>query len=189
MRGFNSVLATLILSSPVFLAISQAQSAQRENDEEEYKVYSAVIEAISQDNGAKKFVIVKTTSPYMLVMPELSYWQDFLSELSPLSNETLTNYHERNRSSIELVNKFNVNIKIVLIDEEFAVGWRRHFQHFPESSGYYTFSNVGFDSLKTQALVFVSLNCGPLCGDGTCYFLIKENGKWEIEQKRVILVF
>ena len=45
-------------------------------------------------------------------------------------------------------------------------------------SGYIQVSAVGFDAAKTRAMVFVTYECGGLCGGGNLYLLEKVNGSW-----------
>jgi len=42
-------------------------------------------------------------------------------------------------------------------------------------------SRVGFNSRKDQALVYAGKIDAPLAGSGGYYFLIKEDGIWEVQ--------
>ena len=41
-----------------------------------------------------------------------------------------------------------------------------------------TISAVGFNPVKTKAIVFIGSSCGGLCGHGTWHLLQKAHGKW-----------
>jgi hypothetical protein len=43
-------------------------------------------------------------------------------------------------------------------------------------------SAVGFNGDETRALVYVGHNCGSLCGGGTYHFLVKRDGRWQVDR-------
>ena len=50
----------------------------------------------------------------------------------------------------------------------------------PQSAvSYVRMSPVGFNSNKTQAIVFIQSSCGGLCGSWRFHFLKKVDGKWK----------
>jgi hypothetical protein len=44
-------------------------------------------------------------------------------------------------------------------------------------------SAVGFNRDGTRALVYVGHNCGSLCGGGTYHFLVKKDGRWQVDRE------
>ena len=42
-------------------------------------------------------------------------------------------------------------------------------------------SRIGFNSEMNQALVYAGMHEAPLCGTGFCYFLVKQDGIWKVE--------
>ncbi len=46
----------------------------------------------------------------------------------------------------------------------------------------YSLSNIGFDSERTQAVVYVSHVCGETCGMGSYLFLERTGTRWRISQ-------
>jgi hypothetical protein len=67
-----------------------------------------------------------------------------------------------------------------------AAGWKDYFKRYPKSSGYWSFSPVGYDTKGSEALVYVGHHCGGRCGTGQLELLAKENGHW-IVKNRVML--
>lgn len=61
------------------------------------------------------------------------------------------------------------------------VDWGKLDQVFP--NGYITLSNVGFNSLLTQAFIYATYRCGTNCGIGRYYLLTKRDGGWVIEKQ------
>jgi len=49
-------------------------------------------------------------------------------------------------------------------------------------------SRIGFNSSKTQALVYVANVCGGLCGTGEFYLLGKVDGKWKIQNELIVWI-
>jgi len=44
-------------------------------------------------------------------------------------------------------------------------------------------SAVGFNREGTRALVYVGHNCGSLCGGGRYHFVVKKDGKWQVDRE------
>ena len=42
---------------------------------------------------------------------------------------------------------------------------------------------VGFNRDGTRALVYVGHHCGSLCGGGTYHFLVKKDGRWQVDRE------
>lgn len=59
--------------------------------------------------------------------------------------------------------------------------WRAFRERFPHARGIMTFSRVGFNAARTQAVVNVSYSCGGLCGKGTIVLLYRDaTGRWRV---------
>jgi len=59
--------------------------------------------------------------------------------------------------------------------------WRAFYRRFPGTSGLVTFSRVGFNPARTQAVVSVSHGCGGLCGSGSVVLLARDpDGGWRV---------
>jgi hypothetical protein len=61
--------------------------------------------------------------------------------------------------------------------------WLAYYKQFPGSPGLLTFSRVGFSTDGAQALLYVSSNCGGLCGGGYYVVMERHNGRWVIEKE------
>jgi len=171
---------------------------------EEYAVYSAMLNEIkvSPDDGKEVKLLVindqtkgpdKSCSPEEIdrwhdrLIPEgIDRWYDrlFVDELKPI----LENLMEKNRSSKSLHMKFSVSRKYVPLNaqnyssifENLDIdGWTDFYKKYPASSGYITFSRVGFNSDGTKAVIYREVSCGGLCGYGGYILLSKDNGAWK----------
>ena len=158
----------------------------------EYAVYSALLDEIDEspkDGKEVKLLVVndQTEGPDKRCVPEeVAQWYGEVKsdELKPL----FENLIEKNKDSKPLYRKFKVNRQYVLLNAQNFVsmfemrnldGWNEFYKKYPDSSGYITFSRVGFNSNETKALIYRRTNCGGLCGYGGYILLSKDNGTWK----------
>jgi len=174
------------------------KAMQRDEADEAYRVYSAVLESKYENAERKVLVIVNATYSNSFPVPVAKVdQQNLLKRLSPLTEETLNDYSTQNVTSYELSDRFDVKTQVVLVDDErikkifgqnLRESWESFYNQFPDSGGYTRFSNVGFNTTKDQALIFVTHSCGSLCASGIYYLLVKENGEWKVEKEALIWV-
>ena len=111
--------------------------------------------------------------------------------------ETIENVNSINQQSYELKDNFGVGVIVNLVTEEDLRPIRKTLKD-DIAGGAYTeafekksptagkqvwFSRIGFDKLKTQALVHVGYSCGHLCGYGHFVLLTKYKDGWKIKKK------
>lgn len=46
----------------------------------------------------------------------------------------------------------------------------------------HTFSRIGYNRRRTQAMVYVGYRCDGMCGDGQIVLLERRGGRWTITQ-------
>lgn len=164
---------------------------------DDYKVYSAVLDDLSRNLDVKKvhFVIRNST----VVDPAL--WRlhnPNASETNPTSSDEAVKDSElriktpcrisgemKTSATFEIVPTETLEA-IFRIEEGKDVGqslansWKKFYEAYPDSSGFWSFSTIGFNSSKTEAVVYVAHNCGVLCGRGTLFRLSKNAGQWRV---------
>lgn len=174
-------------------AFAQSQT-QRDNSvtAEEYAVYSALLNEITQspnDGKPVKLLVVndRTEGPGKMCLPEVvAKWNKEIQadELKPILSDLLI----KNEQRYSLSGQFKLTRHLVLINEETISeifkkrgyeGWSEFYRKYPNSSGYITFSRVGFNKERTKAFIYRETGCGSLCGYGGYILLNKENGKWK----------
>jgi hypothetical protein len=162
-------------------------------DPDEYAVWSAVLSKEYGYRNLQRLVIKDRTA--LEVKPErLDKLEKGLAEMVP-------DLEGKNETKYALENKFGVRLPCVLISAEtenrlfpFASitvldreavdkvqkSWHEFYQEYPGAQGVLTLSRVGFNSDKSQAVVYVTNHASPLIGAGELFLLAKKNGAWKI---------
>jgi hypothetical protein len=172
---------------PVYL------SAQNQSDPEveKYAVYSALIKDMYVDGHAKLLVIVDGNH-----YPGLLEGATF-DEIPETKREAFNDFRAKAKDSLSLNKSFDIPIGYVIVSDKeidslfskYGIsGWDRFYAKYPHSSGIIGFSNVGFNSEMSQAVVYTSRGCGGLCGEGNIVILKKEQGVWKVESKEMLWV-
>jgi hypothetical protein len=68
-------------------------------------------------------------------------------------------------------------------------GWDSFYERFPDAPGYVRFSQVGFDSTRSQALVSMVHTRGGSWGNGALYLLRRTDAGWRIIEKVTTMLF
>jgi hypothetical protein len=58
--------------------------------------------------------------------------------------------------------------------------WDGYYRRHPDSGGFIQLSAVGFDRLRTRAVVYVAHSCDVQCGGGTYHLLEKNGTDWRL---------
>ncbi len=109
--------------------------------------------------------------------------QDQKSVYQPL----IEDYAAKNKRKLVLERKFDLPQYALIGPKEIkAIQERsRVADGFPfNASVIFHVSAVGFNREGTRALVYVGHNCGSLCGGGGYHFLVKRDGRWQVDQDR-----
>jgi hypothetical protein len=98
----------------------------------------------------------------------------------------IEDYVAKNKKRLVLERKFDLPEYVLVGAEEIeAIQQRsRVADGFPfNASVIFHVSSVGFNRDGTRALVYVGHNCGSLCGGGRYHFLVKKDGKWQVDRE------
>jgi|ERR1035441_6267743 hypothetical protein len=98
----------------------------------------------------------------------------------------IDDYIAKNKSKLVLERKFDLFVYALVGPADLkAIQQRsRVADGFPfNASVLFHVSAVGFSRDGTRALVYVGHYCGGLCGGGTYHFLVKKDGKWQIDKE------
>ena len=169
----------------IFVLINQLVAGQFF---ESNTVYEALL---NQQFERNKDLVIQSKSNLKFIYPEDFdlYRDDFES----LEKETFDDFIKNNSHPKYLRIQSGKNIKYISLlqvkfifrDEE---GWDRFYKKYPNAPGIITLSNIGFNSTRTQALVYIGNQKGWLDGVGIIVLLELEKGQWKLIKLRELWV-
>ena len=173
-------------------------------DAEAYKVYDAVVRHMFRD-GITRFdmnakidqiVIRDRTNSNYASGSSKENWEEVKGRLPGLRDETIADYESVRTKEAQLELKLDIPFKYVFItdkrlgeifgdpkqyDRSFDY-WAIFKKAYPGSAGYNSFSRVGFDKARRNALVYFVNWCGELCGTGSYVYIQKGEKGWVVKE-------
>lgn len=113
------------------------------------------------------------------------------------NRETVDHFNLRRSSSCHLKPELDAAIPYRILSEQEIEGyfkkkgirgWKDFYKKYPKSSGFWSFSPVGYNDEGTEALIYVGHHCGGLCGTGHLYLVAKENGHWIVKNRLMLWI-
>lgn len=138
----------------------------------DYKIYSLVLNKASAGEPSQMILLSDSTIHWDITQ----MYKTIQTKFNYIDQETLDSYQSLNQERIKLLNIPYLNIKCILIPE--GTEWKKKF---PEASGIYHLSRIGYNLDCTQALVYVSAYSAPLVASGSLIYLEKEEN-WIIKK-------
>jgi len=107
-----------------------------------------------------------------------------------LINLLVKDYSIRNKNKYHMPDKIpikNTEIQFIsntelntIFNHGIIKGWKLFYKKYPNSLGFISFSKVGFNNNKTNAIIYVEFEFGSKAATYDYYFLSKKNNKWDI---------
>ncbi|HXG68644.1 MAG TPA: hypothetical protein VNO70_26345 [Blastocatellia bacterium] len=208
LREIEEHLNTDILNTPPSALLAQLQAGSNRSDveDEDYAVYSALINQKYIKDQIKLIVIQQETENYDSDhdrRPPEETSRHILQLLSPVSQATLADFRIRNAQPATLRDKFDLKVRHTVVPKQEIMSifqprggvpddlfkaWQQFYKKYPDSPGYIRLSRVGYDSEKGQAMVYVAHGCGGLCGSGGYVLMTKEGNAWSIKNEMPLWV-
>lgn len=181
-------------ASPTFLPnrptqavsnLAPSPSGTVTSSEHENAVYAALI---AQKWSGDTYIITEQTEVDSIT----SAAQQIGTNIPSLDPETLTHFQEQNKHASSLLNHIHLQVKYVLVSQtelkaifgsDAKTGWEQFYRMYPNTNGIYTLSRVGFNTARTQALVYFGNTRGWLEGEGSYVFLTQINGIWIVQNQ------
>ncbi|MBD3264543.1 MAG: hypothetical protein GF375_05540 [Candidatus Omnitrophica bacterium] len=162
--------------------------AQTSLEPREYAIYSEVLNQWYSGSGCN-MVIRKNTGVVLPPAVLEKQLRGVKNKLPQVKEETLLDFKAKNVHSYNLDDFFHLDkgyeITIVpqkMIDEIFKEGdWEEFYEEYPASRGIITFSRVGFDANREQALVQVSSQWEHSTGSSLYILFRFKNSLWKPE--------
>lgn len=158
---------------------------------DEYAVYSTVIESMYLTDDVEQIVLIEQTESGAETGGSIEEVTLFLQEnFGPsISEETLADYLQKHEQPVKLERHFVLPVDYVLIDEaevrelvDESGNWQLFFEAYPGSTGVITLSPVGFNQARDQALVYTGFRGDYGSGQGYYILLTKQNDSWRVDQ-------
>ena len=145
-------------------------SLSPEDEAESYEIYSTVLKV--NEPAVLEWTIVQETRAFQMCL-EPAPDQQFIYR--PMIDD----YALKNRKSIGLQRKFKLSAYTFVTTEAWgkASSITRNPPANTQNRTFAVFSAVGFNRDRTRALLCLFAN-----NDGTCYFTVKQEGKWQIDR-------
>jgi len=184
----TSVDTAIILPLP----LEQPFHLEAESD----AVYSAVIRDMYVESSVNLLVIEEADGcptkddvadgKIAHLRADMEEWA--FNAMPSLEPETIDDLHTDSKACF-LNRRLNVAVDYIVVDskeiERFfkdgLEGWTGFYRRYPNSSGIISFSRIGFNRERNQALVSSSRGCGGLCGSGHYVLLSKSHGSWRVD--------
>lgn len=193
----------------VFFAFALEAFGQQSS--EDYRVYDAVIrhmfagDIVAFDTRAsvKEVVIRDQTNTDFAFSKKKENWDQIKIRLrNQLTDEVIADFELKQKSPIQLTRSFAQTPKFTFISQKEydtifdakgdfdrqAKNWSKFYEKYPDSGGYILLSNVGYNKMKDEALVYFVHWCGTLCGTGHYVLVEKVDEKWEVWKKEMIWI-
>ena len=160
---------------------------------EEYDIYSSIIKQIYLKPETKMAMIEERTFRYDFGVENDEPWRE--KKKGVVIEESAIEDYETKNSQPWLLNKasFKLPVKTNLITDLDLkaifhgnwgeLQWINYYRRFPDSDGFVMLSRIGFNTERTQGLMYIGSRCGPRCGDIHFLLLEKANGVWVIKKE------
>lgn len=162
---------------------------------DEHAIYSALLKYFEKEDnegGLRRFIVRDLTqSPSNTCIPDEIFRRD--NQVFTLGwQQSINDLKRKGESSFRLSDLLqSQNSHTFIADNEFNAftdtsnksGFLAFREKYPDVRCIVTFSKIGFDRNKLQAIVYSESWCGPLSGAGDYYALTQAGGFWKIDKR------
>jgi len=186
------------LSSPV---PGRQESANPKPDADESSIYSVIVETQFNQKGVRRIVIEKDrTVPGVLAAPIIDRQQRFERDIQKRIPEaradTIADFAVKATRPDQFKHPLDIKVPSVFltreeIDDFFSVaryGWTNFYKAYPGAQGILNLSHAGFNSNRSEALVYFGNTTDYEGGAGYFVLLRKKNSSWIIVKQSMVWV-
>ncbi len=157
---------------------------------EEYEIVGFLLDFISE--GETEYLVVQNETENDFVAGNVDFFKKQEEELKNLNSGLLLDFVSKNMKSWPLeTGGLQTERKIMLQSSEelekafdgagtSGPGWEAFYKKYPESDGQTVVSRPGFNTDRTEALVYIAGMHDYLCAEGNLYHLKKSDSKWQL---------
>lgn len=183
-----------------FPASSQQKSAVSAPDADEYAIYSLIVRTQFAHRGLTKIVVREHSGIDQALTDQMLDERRFgryVGKMLPgIHADTIADFKAKSKKADQLEGGFSLKVPCILVaDEEInaifrssADGWYIFYKKYPGAQGILTFSRVGFDRQRNEALVYFGNQRQWLDGAGYLVLLAKKDDTWVILEQTMIWI-
>lgn len=182
-------LGSVVVSAPRGQSVSDGGVSN-----EEYEIYSSVIQQKYVEPNTKLLIIEERTFRYDFAIENDEPWRDKPRKGVAIDQTAVEDYETRNsrqwllnKASFKFLVKLDfitdLDLKAIFHGHWGDLEWISFYRRYSESRGFIMLSRIGFNTAHTQALLYMGSRCGPGCGDLNFLLLEKVNGVWTTKKE------
>lgn len=197
-RAVFALLCTLLsISSPA----SNRQKPIPSATDDEYAIYSLIIRTRFAEKEVTKIVIQDRAGTPGILTAQMAdgerQFEAYVRKMLPeVQAATVADFKGNGKEAGQLEKRFSINVPYFLvtskeISEIFHArgdAWNDFYKKYPGAQGILSFSRVGFDRRRDQALVYYGNQAAWLGGAGYLVLLAKTNGSWVIVKTSMLWI-
>jgi hypothetical protein len=166
----------------ILVYLSSVSCTPKTIDNTDYEIYSKILSTFK----AKTLVVEELTTPIDIRFE----FKGISARMPLLEEETLLDFNKNFIITDTLRNDFNVKKKIILLSQKEihrifsdpnTDGWNIFYKQYPKTQGITTFSRVGYNKNKTQALIYYWTQTYGLGGGGYYVLYVRKHHKWSLK--------
>lgn len=198
--GTSAALFSVFMSVS-FGAFAQTKATSHRLDADEYSIYSSIVNTQLNWKGVTKIVIRDRTGISGLITAKMAdgkhQFEAYLRKAVPgVSSDTAADFYEKAAQTGLLENRLRVSLPYFLVtaqDETLIFssrtnGWQNFYQRYPGAQGLLAFSLIGFNSARSQALVYYADQSNYVGGAGYLVLLTKKKDAWAIVKQDMLWI-
>ncbi|MFZ1731008.1 MAG: hypothetical protein WBQ23_02530 [Bacteroidota bacterium] len=159
--------------------------------DDEYAVWSATLDSMVVWEADDVVLLQSGTDSYALHDSATASW---LKQQLKVTDDAIVSYKDRNATPSTIERKLTLpaeyHLLTVLQIQDIITqgGYDEIYNRYPKCNGVTTLSRVGFNSTRTQGLVYMSQTTGFLASVGWAVLCRKVSGKWEVLTSMIVWV-
>ena len=196
----SRIVLVLLCAFACFSSPAPSQkSAGSAPNADEYAIYSLIIGTQFNHRGLTKIVIKEHSEMSYLtdqMRDERQFWSYVRKKLPGIQADTIADFKAESKKADQFKNEFSLKVPCILVSDEetnaifrtSGGGWDSFYKKYPGAQGILSFSRVGFDRQRKQALVYFGNQRQVLDGAGYLALLAKKDRTWVMVKQTMIWI-
>jgi hypothetical protein len=201
-KNFGAIALLLALVTTSFAIQSKPPAPECALSDEDYKVFSAVIDGLGRPEDpeeawkGKEILVSDVTAQPGTTESKWGPWGFRSNSNAAPAKETEAAFRAHANDACQIEARLHTAIPHKLVNhgkledmfKKGGGGWDKFYQIYPDAAGFWDFSHPGYNEARTEAVLYVGHSCGDLCGTGHLFFVAKENGQWKVKNRLMLWI-